>query len=255
MNVVLLKGPSDSDWMDVKRRALVTTGLSPISPPDDAWKHAILEARHSPVRYLRFSFQMEVKSWIATHLARHVHSQPYILSQRDDRTGKDRDSLPQSQPVNMIYDVNAEELMVIANKRLCSKAHPETREVVERMCEAVLLEYPEFDGLLVPMCEYHGGICHEINPCGRQDRRPKGQPQGPLSMQEIKWCRLCTHPWVYIVNQEGPSGYAMRLSKKVTMYLKQGHISLTFRDGTYYLKESRHGTTWEAYWEDPGAVG
>ena len=24
-----------------------------------------------------------------------------------------------------------------------------------------------FKGLLVPMCEYHGGVCHEMYPCGR----------------------------------------------------------------------------------------
>lgn len=26
---------------------------------------------------------------------------------------------------------------------------------------------PELKGLLVPMCEYHGGVCHEIQPCGK----------------------------------------------------------------------------------------
>lgn len=26
---------------------------------------------------------------------------------------------------------------------------------------------PELKGLLVPMCEYHGGVCDEIKGCGR----------------------------------------------------------------------------------------
>ena len=26
---------------------------------------------------------------------------------------------------------------------------------------------PEFERFLVPMCDYHGGVCHEMNPCGR----------------------------------------------------------------------------------------
>lgn len=30
----------------------------------------------------------------------------------------------------------------------------------------VLELFPEFEGLLVPMCEYHGGVCHEMHPCG-----------------------------------------------------------------------------------------
>ena len=62
---------------------------------------------------------------------------------------------------------NAEELMVIANKRLCAKASSETREVVELMRKEVERECPEFRGLLVPMCEYQGGVCHEMNGCER----------------------------------------------------------------------------------------
>jgi thymidylate synthase ThyX len=67
----------------------------------------------------------------------------------------------------MIWDMNAEELIVIANKRLCKQASEETRMVVQTMCREVLSKCPEFVGLLVPMCQYHGGVCHEMNPCGR----------------------------------------------------------------------------------------
>jgi thymidylate synthase ThyX len=63
----------------------------------------------------------------------------------------------------MIWDMNAEELMTIANKRLCKLASKETREVVEQMCEIVTDELPEFVGLLVPNCHY--GKCHEMYPC------------------------------------------------------------------------------------------
>jgi thymidylate synthase ThyX len=67
----------------------------------------------------------------------------------------------------MIWDMNAEELMAVANKRLCLQASPETREIVREMCELVEKEMPEFEGLLVPMCQYHGGFCHEMNSCRR----------------------------------------------------------------------------------------
>lgn len=66
----------------------------------------------------------------------------------------------------MRISLNAEALMTLANKRLCGKASPETREVVLKMCQQVLAVCPEFDGLLVPMCLYHGGVCHEMNSCG-----------------------------------------------------------------------------------------
>ena len=66
----------------------------------------------------------------------------------------------------MRLSLNAEALMVLANKRLCNKASEETREVVAEMCRQVLEQCPEFEGLLVPMCEY--GRCHEMQPCGRE---------------------------------------------------------------------------------------
>ncbi len=50
------------------------------------WKHSILRARHSPIRTLQFAFYLEdVPYWVSTHLARHVHAQPFIRSQRNDR--------------------------------------------------------------------------------------------------------------------------------------------------------------------------
>ena len=174
MNVILLKGPTEEDWMAVKERALVTIGKEPVKPPDSDWKHKILEARHSPIRYLRYSFKLEgIPSWVSVHLVRHVHAQPYVKSQRNDRQSEyDRTKAPQDAPVDMIWDINAEELMVIANKRLCGQASMETRIVVKDICSLAQKHTPEFDGLLVPMCVYQNG-CHEMRPCGFWTRRQK----------------------------------------------------------------------------------
>ena len=168
-NILLTAYPTERDWMECKRRALVTVGLKAKTPPTDGWKHSILEARHSPIRYLKFSFDLiGIPYWVSVHLWRHVHAQPYVRSQRNDRQDEyDRNKAPQDAPVNMILDVNAEELMVIANKRLCNQASQETHAVVRRMCDLVEKQCPEFNGLLVPMCEYCGGVCHEMKPCGR----------------------------------------------------------------------------------------
>jgi len=169
LKITLLEYPSETDWMAVKQRALVTAGLKVKTPPDRAWKRAILDARHSPIRRLWFSFLMEdIPSWVSVHLVRHVHAQPYVKSQRNDRQSDyDRNKAPQDAPVNMIWDTNAEELMVIANKRLCMQASKETRDVVQEICNQVIHRCPEFDRLLVPMCDYRGGVCHEMKPCGR----------------------------------------------------------------------------------------
>lgn len=174
--VRLIEHPTDNDWVNVKRRALVTMGLSMKNQPTFEWKQQILEARHSPIRRLWFSYYMEIPYWISVHLARHVHAQPYVQSQRNDRQHKyDRNIAPQDAKVKMIFDVNAEELMVIANKRLCSQASKETREVVQAMCDAAIQVCPEIEPFLVPMCLYHGGVCHEMYPCGRcKPNKPTG---------------------------------------------------------------------------------
>ncbi len=117
-----------------------------------------------------FSFYIECPSWVSVHLCRHhVGCQPYVSTQRNDRQSNyDRNKAPQDSPVKMIWDVNAEALMTVANKRLCRCASAETRSLVEEMCRLVLKTNPEFDGLLVPMCERENG-CNEMFPCGYYD--------------------------------------------------------------------------------------
>ncbi len=175
MNVRLLEGPTEHDWVEVKRRALITIygkGLGDIIEPTTEWKHRILEARHSPIRRLHYAFLFEdIPSNTSVHLCRHIHAQPYVSSLRNDRQKEmDGDAARRDTPVNMILDVNAEELMVIANKRLCAKASPMTRKAVMLMCREALEQTPEFAGLLVPMCEYQGETCHEMFSCGRWER-------------------------------------------------------------------------------------
>ena len=168
-NVTLIKYPSENDWAFCKQCALVTVGLSPKQAPDEQWKKAILQAKHSPIRVLNFAFLLEnIPSWVSVHLCRHVHAQPFVRSQRNDRqTEYDRNKAPQDAPVNMIWYMNAEELMTIAAKRLCMKASPETRAVIKEICNLVIEKCPEFEGLLKPACEWQGGRCYEIQPCGR----------------------------------------------------------------------------------------
>jgi thymidylate synthase ThyX len=168
MKVELIKYPSAEDWMLCKQCALVTIGKEVKTEPTPDWKYKILEARHSPIRVLNFMFRLEVPYWVSVHLCRHIHSQPFVKSQRNDRQSDyDRKKAPQDAPVTMLWYMNAEELMVIANKRLCKQASTETQEVVKMMCKEVLKVCPEFEGLLVPMCRY--GKCHEMFPCKKGD--------------------------------------------------------------------------------------
>lgn len=166
--VEIIDFPTKLDWMEVKKRALVTIGKTPVNEPTDEWKMDILRARHSPIRYLRFSFYIECPYWVSVHLCRHVHAQPYVRSQRNDRQSEyDRNAAPQNEMVSMIWDMNAEELITIANKRLCNQASKETQEVVKQMCELVLKTNPEFLFELVPICAREHR-CNEMKPCMKQ---------------------------------------------------------------------------------------
>lgn len=169
MNISLVKYPTEEDWALCKECALETVWKESKTEPTDSWKHSILAARHSPIRTLMFMFKLEdIPYYVSTHLVRHVHATPFVSSQRNDRQSKyDRAKAPQNAPVNMMWWMNSEELMMIANKRLCNQASKQTRELVQMMCWLVEQKCPEFKGLLVPMCEYHGGVCHEMFPCGK----------------------------------------------------------------------------------------
>lgn len=174
MDVKLIKYPTKDDWLECKRRALITMygkGLGEIKPPASEWKHSILLARHSPIRCLQYSFLItDIPSNTAVHLCRHVHAQPFCSSLRNDRqTVMDGDKAPRDTPINMIFDANAEEMFVIANKRLCNLASEKTRDVVRQMCRLVEKATPEMHGLLIPMCEWLHG-CPEMRSCGRYEK-------------------------------------------------------------------------------------
>lgn len=171
MKVTCIYWPGERERMLFKRAVRITMGdaTEPKEGPSEKLLHGCLEARHSPIRVLNFAFLIEdIPSNTSVHLCRHVHATPFVSSLRNDRQDKmDGDTAPRNTPVDMIFYMNAEELMVIANKRLCMKASEKTRQVVQVMCMQALNKMPELTGLLVPMCQYHGGVCHEIQSCGR----------------------------------------------------------------------------------------
>ena len=60
--------------------------------------------------------------------------------------------------------INAQELMVMARRRLCRQASEETRYVMQLIKKEVEKTNPEFKDMLEPMCLYQG-ICSEFHPC------------------------------------------------------------------------------------------
>lgn len=170
MIVEIVKYPTVDDWLLVKKCTLVTVGKETETPPTEKFKRDLLRARHSPIRELKFVFLLtDIPYWVSVHLSRHIHAQPYVKTQRNDRqSAYDRNSAPQNTPVSMMWSMGAEELITIANKRLCNLASPETREVVRMICDKVIEVCPEFKDELVPMCVRNGGVCYEMFSCRQQ---------------------------------------------------------------------------------------
>lgn len=185
MKISLEQGPTAKDWILVRKITLATVGKDTNSEPSFDWKVRLLRARHSPIRELHFVFHLkDIPYWVAMHLVRHhIGCQPYIQTQRTDRTGVDRTEKPQDAPVDMWWSMNAEALITIANKRLCRMAAKETRQVVEEMCRQVRVAYPEFDSELVPICE-RTHQCYEMKGCGKvSSEYPRKEPDSHPSLQ------------------------------------------------------------------------
>ena len=170
MKVEIVKYPNEADWLLVKQCTLVTVGKDSDKPATEKFKRDLLRSRHSPIRELRFVFRLtDIPYWVSVHLCRHIHAQPYVKTQRNDRqTDYDRNKAPQDAPVDMMWSVNGEALLTIANKRLCNLASKETRQLIGMICSEVVKVCPEFKDELVPMCVRNGGVCYEMFPCNKE---------------------------------------------------------------------------------------
>ena len=159
--ITLLKWPGEEDWMFAKSCALVTIGKHSGKAPDMEWKHRMLRAKHSPIRTLNFAFYLHnVPYYVSTHLARHVHSVPFIKSQRNDRQSDyDRNAARQDAPAPSMSDSFR---FVLA--QLYAASDPATQEIVKRMRTLVVDQCPEFRGLMAPPCAFMDE-CPEMEPC------------------------------------------------------------------------------------------
>ena len=166
--VEILRYPTEEDWLRCKTLALNTVGKKAVNQPTEKWKTDLLRCEHSPIRTLMFTIKMEIPYWVSVHYVRHKYGvEHYVQSQRNDRQAKyDRNEARQDEMVSHIMDINAQELMFMARKRLCGQAAKETRTVMMMIVNKVLETNPEFKEFLVPNCEYLGGLCKEMYPCG-----------------------------------------------------------------------------------------
>ena len=155
------------NWQDVKDCTMTTVGKQSGNYPDSIWKKRLLMAEHSPIRRLVFYWKWsDLKSWVSVHFVRHKFGiEHWVRSQRSDRTGIPRDELPQGTLIEHASEANAQALIFISRKRLCSCASPETREAWQAVKDKVVEVEPELAGCMVKECIYRG-FCPEFTSCG-----------------------------------------------------------------------------------------
>lgn len=68
--------------------------------------------------------------------------------------------------VNLSLLVNAQSLIDMAKLRLCTCAHPETRDAFSQIKQEIAKVDPSLASMMVRKCVYRGGICGELRCCG-----------------------------------------------------------------------------------------
>ena len=128
----------------------------------------IYRCEHSPLRTQMFWIEMMgIPSFVSVHLVRHhvgIEGH-FVQTMRDDRGAQEVAN--RLTEVNHAMLINAQALINMARKRLCMKAHPETRLVFEHIKDCMKPVDPDLARYMVPECVYRGDVCHELRPCGK----------------------------------------------------------------------------------------
>ena len=167
LNTRLLFFQHEDNWQDIKNATMNTIGKEKGKYPDAAWKRKLILAEHSPIRKMKFAWRwVDLPYWVSVHFVRHkIGIEHFVKTQRSDRTGVDRTELPQGAPVSHECEADAQALINISRKRLCSSASPETRAAWQMVKDAVAQVEPELASCMVRECVYRG-FCTEMFGCG-----------------------------------------------------------------------------------------
>lgn len=160
-----------TSWKRALNAARRTIGKEPLAKePSKSWEAKMLLAEHSPIRLVEFDWTWkDIMQWVTTHLVRHHEGcEKFVHSQRGDRRvlPVPRNELPQGALNDMDMTANAQAIINISRKRLCSCASKETREAWKQVVEAIREVDPVLADKCVPECLYRGFCPEFMNPCG-----------------------------------------------------------------------------------------
>jgi len=134
------------------------------------------KSAHSPIRTQIFKIIMkDIPSFASTHFVRHsaVWQLHCVKTNRDDRWW---DELANREtPVNHWMILNAEHLIDMAKKRLCTQAHPKVIKIMNEIKEKVRLVDSDLADAMVVDC-ISKWTCKEFFPCNYVNT-PKAQQE------------------------------------------------------------------------------
>jgi len=166
---------ANTDIQEVAEAAAETQGVKASPLTVDKWLKW-LHSEHSMIRVYQISIELiGIPYYVSVHLVRHkIGVEPFVRSQRDTSMNPveyDRCKAPQDALVNHRMVLNPQALINISQVRMCNKADKATRGVWNEVFLAIKgHENPYVSAIanvMMPRCEYRGGVCHELKPCGR----------------------------------------------------------------------------------------
>lgn len=160
---------NETGWKRAMNAARRTVGKEPLDKePSESFKLMSLFAEHSQIKLVEYLISFKaLRQWVGVHILRHPFVLPFIHSQREDRRELDipRDELPQGSLNDQDFVMNAQTLINVSRKRLCSCASKETREAWKAVKNEIAKTEPNMAAVMVPNCIYRG-FCPERESCG-----------------------------------------------------------------------------------------
>lgn len=157
-------------WRRALNAARWTVGKKELDKePSDSWKAKMLLAEHSPIRLVEYDIKIKhAFNFVINHLVRHfIGFIPFVRSNRPDRNDSVSNDLEVNRltPTDAWFSANAQALINVSRKRLCTCASRETRETWQAVKNEIQKIDPIMAEKMVRNCVYRG-FCPELNCCG-----------------------------------------------------------------------------------------
>ena len=126
-------------------------------------------AEHSPIRERVFWIAVDnVPTFVASHFARHHEGiNQFHQSHRSDRCGVADELSNRLTPTHFEFSANAQALINMSRRRLCSQASSTTRLVMQAIKDCMREVDNGLANCMLPDCEYRGNVCYELKTCGK----------------------------------------------------------------------------------------